>query len=581
MKTMICRSLCLFLAVLFTAGTALTSNGSPAGVRKTQKPLILRAVAWGPDQRAIDAAKQRTEASSAVQEQLKGSRYRLISFEMFGASETDKGSPAPYPTRFRVLFYNYSSDVAVIAEGDFAGRDAITVRTDLFDPGVSPEELAAGYDLVKKDPRLGPMIARGEASLYEPMPPVSNVGGERLVNIGIQNLDGSFNEIVGVSFKRDALVRYEGDAPETVRVNDGSSCGIPSAGQGSTGEGVAGQMQLTVNQQGSSDPLWEMLVIRPSSSSGASGERSGVEVRNVRYKGKSVLKRGHAPILNVKYLPGGNCNQFRDWQYAEGFYQASNTGAQNPAPGMRILAAGQVATTAVESRQDLGDYQGVAIYVQDVGNGQEVVLVSEMNAGWYRYIMEWRFGSDGTIRPRYGFGSVTNSCVCSPRNHHVYWRFDFDIVQPQNKIFQMERGRKFLRPLSTEAAVFRSYQLNRGFLIQNSAGNEAYQIIPGMNDGEAFFTNPGGGVETFGHGDFWIFQFKGTADSPGELDDPSTGSAANLNPWANGESVNDQDLVVWYSAHQYRVDDASLTSWTNNVLTGQHVVGPTLRPVRW
>ena len=35
--------------------------------------------------------------------------------------------------------------------------------------------------------------------------------------------------------------------------------------------------------------------------------------------------------------------------------------------------------------------RSVAIYQQNVGLGNELVMVSEMNAGWYRYIMEWRY----------------------------------------------------------------------------------------------------------------------------------------------------------------------------------------------
>jgi Cu2+-containing amine oxidase len=67
----------------------------------------------------------------------------------------------------------------------------------------------------------------------------------------------------------------------------------------------------------------------------------------------------------------------------------------------------------------------VAVYV-DVGQ-QEIVLVSEMQAGWYRYISEWRLHVNGTIKPRFGFGAVNNSCVCNAHHHHVYWRLNFDV----------------------------------------------------------------------------------------------------------------------------------------------------------
>ena len=567
----------LGLSLSLVAGvTAADNENSPKKPRRKNEPIMIFAKAWGPTEADVAAAKKRVESSAALQNEMKGAKYRLVAFEYIEEGPEDKSAPSQPPTRFRAIYYDYTNDQAVFAEGDFKGKEEITVRRESFDPGTGGEELQAAFDLVAKDPEFQRDYKAGKLEIYGAMPGVSNLNGERLVNVGVRNIETGENKIVGVSFKNDKVIRYEDNAPPTARANP-EACGIASAGQGSTGPGVAGQYQLTVTQNGTT--LWEMLVIRPSSSSGASSERSGIEVRDVKYKGKSVLKRGHVPILNVQYV-NNVCGPFRDWQYAEGYFNAPAEGATNPAPGFRILADGQVATTAVETRNDFGNFQGVAVYKQDVGYGTEVVLVSEMNAGWYRYIMEWRFAPDGTIRPRYGFGSTTNSCVCSPRNHHVYWRFDFDIVQPNNKVFQVERGRKFLRAITTEAAILRETQTNRSFLIQNANGDEAYQLTPGMNDGSV--TNDLGVLtDTFGGGDFWLLRFKGTAASPGELDDPNTGAAANLAPWVNGESIDNQDIVIWYAAHQYRVDDASLTQMRDNVLTGKHVVGPDLRPVRW
>jgi hypothetical protein len=239
-----------------------------------------------------------------------------------------------------------------------------------------------------------------------------------------------------------------------------------------------------------------------------------------------------------------------------------------------------IATTIIESRNDTGNFQGVAIYQQDPGTGNELVLVTEMNAGWYRYIMEWRFGFDGRIRPRFGFGSAgPNSCICIQRNHHAYWRFDFDIVQPQNNIYLVERGKKFLTPIRTETAFFRNYARNRSFVIQNANGNEAYSITPNLTDSTVTDAN-GVLIDTFGKGDFWLLRFQGTAANPGELDDPNTDSSINLAPWLNGESLVGQDVVIWYGAHQTRVDDASL-SLSGQIIRGVHVIGPDLRPIRW
>lgn len=568
----------LFCLVVMLAGIGLANETPGRKTSRAAQRFDINVTAWGPTQADVDAARTRVERSDAVRAELKDSKYRLLSFEYIENTDGQKSSPSSVPTRFRVVFYNYSNDTAVIAEGDFRGREPITAVRAYFDPGVSGDELKAAFEIIRSDSRYK---GNGKLELAAAMPPVSNVDGERLVNIRVIESATAANEIVGVSFKNSKVVRYPDNAPPSARATP-EGCGISDAGQPTTSSGShPGQYQLTANLQGA--PLWEMLVIRPSVSSGATIERSGIEIRDVKYKGKSVLKRGHVPVLNVRYVGGSGCGPYRDWQYQEGFFAVPSTGVtypNGPDGGFAILPDGQSATTSVESRNDSGNFRGVAIYQQVVDGVNEIVLVSEMEAGWYRYIMEWRFGADGVIRPRYGFGSTTNSCVCVQRDHHVYWRLDFDVVSPTNRIFQIERGRKFMRPITTEASIFRNYGTNRGFVVKNSAGNEAYSIFPGTNDGSV--ADAGGNLtDSFGAGDFWLMRFKGTAAVPTEIDDPNIGTvAATLGPFINGESLTDQDVVIWYAAHQRRIDDASRPG-TPEILTGKHVVGPEIRPIQW
>lgn len=531
---------------------------------------------WGPTPEQAEAARKRVLQDGSVRSSLAGTNHRLLVFESIERSDSDKNSLPP--THFRAYFYDYTNDRTFIAEGDYAGREPISVKASDFIPDVSAtnDEIEDAFLVVLEDPALGPRYKAGKITLFAPMPPLNFINGERLVNIGVRDVDAGSDTIMGISFKNRKVVNYGDNAPSSGVTG---SCGIPNSGQGSSTSGT-GTLQLT--SMINNETIWEMLVVRPSQSSGRSSEGSGIEVRDVRYKGKSVLKRGHAPILNVKYHPGG-CGSFRDWQNAEGNFIAPDAGANEPVIGYRILADGQIAQTAVESGTDTGNFRGVAIYQQNVGFGIELVLVTEMNAGWYRYIMEWRFAADGTIRPRYGFGSVVNSCVCAARDHHVYWRFDFDVVNANNDVFKVERGRKFLTPITTESKIFRSYQTNRALLVKNSTGDEAYQIVPNITDEEAYFRFPNGTLETFGAGDLWVIRFAGTSGVPGELDDPNTSNAANIDPWVNGETIGNSDAVIWYGAHQFRNDATSLTNFDRSglVLNGVHTVGPDLRPVRW
>ena len=572
--------LCVCLILNSTIGFIIANENTPKRSKRADAPLEVKVTQWGPTEKDIEAAKSRVERNPAVQSKLKGTKYRLVGFRYIDENAADKSSPSLPPTRYRAFFYDYINDRTITAESDFAATQPVKVSEEASYTGVGigQDEINAAYEIAKKDAGLSRFAADEKLEFFEPMPPTTNMNGERLVNIGVRNNATGENQIVGVSFKNNKIIRYENNAPLSARVA-ADECGVPGAQQGSTSDGVPGQYQITVTQNNA--PIWEMLVIRPSSSSGAFFERSGIEIRDLKYKSKSVLKRGHAPILNVKYE--GNCGPFRDWQYSEGFFNAPPEGATDPAPGIRVLAPGKIATTVVESGNDLGNFQGVAIYQQDVGNGTEVVMVSEMNAGWYRYIMEWRFATDGTIRPRYGYGSVENACVCVPRTHHVYWRFDFDVVSPSNKIMQVERGRKFLRPVKTEAEIFRNYAFNRSFLIQNANGDEAYQITPNLTDGKVTGTGETL-IDTFGKGDFWFMRFKGTGQNAEEIDDPNVypDVSANLSQWINGESLVNEDVVVWYAAHQYRVDQSSRPGPEKpEVLQGKHIVGPDLRPVLW
>lgn len=564
--------------VILSVSLAFAGENTSKRAKRAEQSLQIKIVPWGPTQGQFDAAKTRVERSAAMQNLLKGARYRLLEFSYI-ENENKLVSTQP-PTRFRAVFYDYTNDRSIVAEGDFAGKEAIVAREEYVNPTPNDEEFNEAILILQQDKDLGNAVKSGALRTFQPMPPTTILDGtiERLVNVGLRAPNSTENEIVSISIKRGFVIRYPDNAPPQSKSIAGS-CGPSSAGQQTTSQNTAGQYQMTVMD--GQTTLWEMLIIRPSASSGT--RKSGIEVRDVKYKGKSVLKRGHVPVLNVQYTPQ-TCGPYRDWQWQEDSFATPASGNTDPAPGIRIVADGQVATTVLQTGVDTGNFRGVGVYKQDNGYGMEVVLITELQAGWYRYINEWRFAPDGTIRPRYGFGATNNSCVCDVHNHHAYWRFDFDIVQANNRVYQVERGRKFLQPIGTETTRVRNPQTRRQILIQNSNGNEAYMVSPNLTDGV---------VDTFGVNDFWVLQYKnvvgGTAVQ-NELDDgetcvncTNTTAPIRINPFINGESVVDQDVVVWYGAHFIHSDGANLLDPDRygNIISGNHVLGPDLRPVRW
>ncbi len=568
----------LLLAAILTTGF-LRSSRADATKAGSQQPVEFKIIPYGPTQAEIDAARTTAARSPEVQKYLSGTSNRLITFELLEPGNTGQASLTP--TRFKATFYDYTNNRVITAEGSYPGSVVDKVTESFYQPSPNEEEYDLALKTLGEDQRFSAALSAGTLATYHPMPPViedSSIShGDRIVTIGLRGDPTSQllpNEIVGVNISRGTVLRFKGNAPPASRA-DGAECGTPVDANQSTVSNAVGQYELVVTQ--GPTELWRMNVVRPANRS--SGTRaSGIELNNVRYRGKLVLKRGHAPVLNVKY-GADECGPYRDWQYQEGMFQTPPGSVDIPgAPGFRSCPS--PATTALETANDTGDFRGVAIYPQ----GNETVLVTELEAGWYRYIMEWRLGNDGTIRPRFGFGAVRDSCICSTHHHHVYWRFDFDINGTGNRVYTSEQGKRFLLPQTTEFSMLRKYNTNRRLVIKNGSGNEGYILNPNLSDGNA---------DIFGVGDFWVLRYKGDAAGSAfnkEIDDgfnstTSQNAFIKLAQFVNGESIDNQDVVVWYGAHFIHAGEPPAfnpdRSGSVDTLSGNHVVGPDLRPIQW
>ncbi|MGH9967456.1 MAG: hypothetical protein ACREBG_06440 [Pyrinomonadaceae bacterium] len=538
----------------------------------SSEQLKVQVTPWGPTQDMLDKASARLTKHSQLLRYLKGTRSRMLSFDLVWEDEKATSDPVP-PNRYRGTFYDYTNNVTIVAESSFDRPDRVTVNVATWQPLPSGEELDEAVDLLKADSKLGPAIVDGRLRVYPPMPPLyipakSKGRVERTVNVGLMAKDPTDktielpNEVVAVNLSRGTVMRFAEGAPPTSKAAPNAVCGPPSGGT-STGRGVAGQYQFTINAQDGTE-LWSFLAIRPSASSGS--EASGIELQSVKYRGKMLLRRAHVPILNVSY-DGNTCGPFRDWQYNESQFNADPTGGTDVAPGVRSCAV--PATTQLDTSIDTGNHQGIAFYTQ----GNQVTLVSEMSAGWYRYISEWGFASDGTLRPRYGMGATSNSCTCNGHVHHAYWRLDFDIDGTiPNRIIQGSTSSARPDPinptLTTEVKQYRSKGMY--WLVKNPTTGRSYQIVPGGNDGTAF-------GDTYGKGDVWALLF-----SKNEIDDSSvrSGTSAFLDSFVTAQSVLDTDVVVWYGIHvDHNRPGGQMMGHPN--IAGQYVAGPDIIPVRW
>lgn len=510
----------------------LTVTGTPVGPTPAQVEAAANAMLR--DQ----SAARRFAAASAAQRQVLSRRV------VDGGTGTAE--------RVRSVVHDYAGHQTLVLEAPLDDPDRVTVTEappKVPAPPSAREHDAAVALLRREAAHLLPPGARP----YRAMPASTTRRGpdgrpRRVVPVGLAWPDGGAvrQRVVGVDLAAGEVI----ESMDTLVREVQRDCGVPSDDGCDAGE-ATGQAQVLVTED--DETLWDMVVVRPAASSGSAN--SGLEIRDLRYRGKLVLRRAHTPIINVQYRPNpDHCGPtYRDWGGEESCFQADG---EDLAPGIRRCDAKP--QTVMDGDSDGGNFRGVAIYTED----SRTVLVTELNAGWYRYVSEFHLHTDGTIEPRFGFSAVQNPCTCRDHNHHAYWRFEFDLGGVGNQRVEEFNdpplpGMGKLIGLRQETRRLRAPGRKRYWRVRSLPAKLGYQLLPGAEDGHA---------DSFGVGDLWVLQ-----NRPGELDDSAvaTSDAAALDRFVNpNQSVLDTKVVVWYAVHRPHI-------------AGQphpDLVGPTLRP---
>ena len=230
--------LLIILAILPTAGFVLAaeSNNPPKTKRpsRAETPVDIKIVPIGPTEETVEQIKTTVERTAAVQRELSGTNYRLISFGY--VDHEDKTTVGKFdPQQFLIVFYDYTNDRTIVAQGAFAAPENVRVFEDASKPVPSLEELDAAGAIVRNDPQLSAAVKNNRLRIFQAMPAISvdEKTGERFVNIGLESLDSSTrNEVVSVSFKRGEVVHYNNLAPPTSKAAP-TACGIPVGSGGS------------------------------------------------------------------------------------------------------------------------------------------------------------------------------------------------------------------------------------------------------------------------------------------------------------------------------------------------------------
>jgi hypothetical protein len=551
---------------LLAAGTALPLaadlwlSAPPALAQATAGDRLTIEVQPAPSPQAdLDAVAQAFQAGAA-QRRAGARNLRVLSVQEIDPEERGKSAAARAASagRWRAVSYDYSNQRTLVSEGRLGDTVPDREYADTRQVNPSPAEWDEARDLLSIHPEIGPRLNAGALIAYRPMPPiVTGEGGRRrLVTVGLlpRLPGGDFpHEIVGVDLAGGPVQRFAARAPATSAAGPAATCGAPlGANQSRSGRGLAGQYAITIRRGGT--VYWTLTAVRPSASSGNLG--SDVELRDVYYRGRKVLHRAHLPILNVKY-DGDACGPYRDWQYDESYLLASGT---NVAPGFRL--ASSQPETIIQSGNDRGNFLGTAVWT----NGEETTLTAELEAGWYRYISQWTFHTNGTIKPRFGFAAVQNNCVCNVHHHHAYWRLDFDIGGAGRNFVQRSTAAGW-SVVPKESVAFRDTQLKTRWRVGNRDTGKRYEIRPGANDGTA----RGSSDWPFPVGDLWFLRYRAE-----EIDDHNLTKQAGLNRFVQDQSIYGTDLVVWYASHFTHDQGAEQEAGG-----ADHIVGPDLVPVNW
>ncbi len=320
---------------------------------------------------------------------------------------------------------------------------------------------------------------------------------------------------------------------------------------------------------GATEPVswngWDFSFRRPCLTEGtdAGGRGGGLEITDVNFNGRRVLFKGHLPILNVKYQ-NDLCGPFRDWQFQESRYNCVG----------KVVSDGRCEGTAVTNCSDppggdVGSFCGVTVDRSDPG---KLVLTSLVQAGWYRYQLEWHFFLDGSFRPVIRWTAVQHPCLVNSHIHSAFWRLDFDIDTfsgepnvieefndpplasgywevPWDKLFvEMDRMK--------DVATF-----NRWWRVRNTSTDRAYIVFPPETRTPPL-GNDGGAIAPK-ISDVWALHFEvalqqETDDCAGTPPLCSLGGSGGY--WAHLSRFIDQtrlpnlldtDVVFWYGASHF------------------------------
>lgn len=299
-----------------------------------------------------------------------------------------------------------------------------------------------------------------------------------------------------------------------------------------------------------------------------------------------VLSRGSIAELHVPYIVG--TPRFLD------VTENSPGLGVNAIPFSAAECAGGTLLVNNLICEDIEDRGYAWKYLNTFQHGELVAVSLASQAGLYTYINRWEFHDDGTIEPRLGmtgrlaryatgaayapYGSRVNSetsdtpAIALSHLHNIYYRLDFDIGGAANDAVERMSfrpsstpspdsacaapgicGVNVVTPLLTETAedvvpeAYTTWRIYDKSLTNSDGRNMGYELIPeieGRWSGQA-------SSEPWTTHEVWFTRYSAcetlAARNVAPHISPSCTSApSNVSAMVNGQSLDGQDVVVWY-----------------------------------
>jgi hypothetical protein len=280
---------------------------------------------------------------------------------------------------------------------------------------------------------------------------------------------------------------------------------------------------------------------------------------------RPVFAEAHLAQIHVPYDDNGA--RFHDvTDYAIGGSNMENLTSADCPNGVRLLHGSKEVICKQLVDRDLA-YRHGGQFARD----RVLKLYSITHVGAYNYIPEWRFHADGTISPTvgatgrlqrfgtnssYGWPIRTNSTTGVAHIHNYHWRLDFqfDESSPSEVVEEIEHVRvgavreKTVTAFTTETSrridpeSRRSWRVRDGSATNAAGASISYHLEPSHHA----HRHLGPSYEPWTQDDLYVTRYS-SCERYASHNDLTGGCGTDLTAYVDGESVFEQDVVVWYS----------------------------------